>query len=375
VVLPCVAACGFTPHAAGVPDDGAIHDDAPGDAPQILDAVPDAPPGQVCFGTLAFDRVCFMAPQVPTGTKNIFVSQSIDTNATGTCDTTATVSVASPCVIAADTIIITGTGQLHVTGLRPLILLATGAAGINLNAGALVDASSVTGVTGAAALASCAGGGAPAAKGGGAGGSFTELGGAGGNGDGDTGHGVPATALGAPTSLHGGCPGAVGGNNNAAAASGGGAVALVASKIVVDGLIAVGGAGGHASGTGNAGGNGGGAGGMVVLDAPALSGVGEVDARGGGGGEGRGGNIGFDGTSGYNFFNRTIEAQGGAGGSTGGDGGDGGPHGTAPAQTLNGADGGDGTSTGGGGGGGGAAGVIIVTAASPTGITYTPAAQ
>ncbi len=373
--LTAVAACGFAPHAGGVNDDGGTRDGATQDGPPVfLDALADAPPGQVCFGTLGLDHVCFAANQVPTGAKNVAVATPIDTGANGTCDANAIVDASNPCVIAADSITLAGTGQLHITGPRALILLATGPAGINLNSGALIDASSVTDITGAAALASCSGATAATAKGGGFGGLFTDLGGNGGDGDGDTGHGLPATILPPPTTLHGGCPGGIGGNhNNATPASGGGAVALVASKIVLDGLVAVGGDGGKAPGNANAGGDGGGAGGMVVLDAAALSGVGEVDARGGGGGEGRGGNVGVDGYPGYYFINRTLEALGGSGGSTGGDGGDGGPHGTAPTATLFGADGGAGTSTGGGGGGGGAAGVIIVTSTATSAITYTPA--
>ena len=91
--------------------------------------------------------------------------------------------------------------------------------------------------------------------------------------------------------LVGGCPGGIGANNDVhAAALGGGAIALIAMKLAIDGIVTVGGAGGETPNQDQAGGNGGGAGGMIVLDAPAITGMGELDAKGGGGGEGKGGN-------------------------------------------------------------------------------------
>lgn len=370
VLLIVVAGCGFSPFGAGA------HDDAPGNGSDAVlgDAAFDAPPGQMCFGSFAYDRICYLDAQVPTGSRMFVLAEQLDTDGT-MCDATAILPPDNPCVIAAGSITFTSTAAVRVTGARPLVLVATEAGGIAIAAGALLDASSVFTQIGAGSIPAekCTGATEATAKSGGYGGSFVALGGEGGDGAGDTGHGIPATPFQAPlTELHGGCPGGAGGGNNTTLAPGGGAIALVAQTIAIDGLVAAGGAGGHAPGNNNHGGNGGGAGGMIVVDSTALLGAGELDAKGGGGGEGTGGLVGIDGTAGYNFVNRAAESVGGSGDSTGGDGGHGGPQ---IDLTLAGAGGGPGVSAAGGGGGGGAAGVIRVTAANVPALVFEPAPQ
>ena len=363
-----VGACGFSPQAPGAAHDAAAGSDVDAFVPQD---VPDAPPGQQCFGSLAIARICYRIENLPAGPRTYMVADTINTDS-GVCDANAILPAGNPCVIAAGTITLTGIAALHVIGARPLVLVATEPGGIVMSAGTILDASSVFTQIGAGTspAASCTGSVDATAKAGGFGGTFVALGGNGGDGDGDTGHGTPAAAI-QLTQLRGGCPGGSGGGNNTSAAPGGGAIALVATTITINGLIAVGGAGGHAPGNNNHGGNGGGAGGLVVLDAVALAGGGEVDAKGGGGGEGTGGLAGLDGTAGYNFPNRAAESLGGSGDTSGGDGGRGGPQ---TDLTRPGADGHAG-STAGGGGGGGAAGVILVTAANVPAITFEPAPQ
>ena len=380
--LPLVCllgACGFSAHARS--DGGGSG--GSGDAPMIDAALPDSPPGQSCFGTLAYTRVCYSTPNVPGGSHTYSAAATIDTTMPSSCNgnTNALQQLpGNPCIIAYDTITFAAAGQLSIKGSRPVIFLATGAAGITMATGAVIDGSSGNGNQGPAALASCQGTTAAKSQSGGFGGSFLSLGGNGGIGAGDQMNdtGVPATALSAPAALHGGCPGGIGGANAVTApALGGGAIALVAHGIMLDGLVAAGGDGGIAPTNDNAGGNGGGAGGMIVLDALAIAGNGELDAKGGGGGEGRGGNPPTSGTPGYFPANRLLESSGGSTAtSTGGDGGDGGPRIVNVVTVVNtGADGGPGTSGAGGGGGGGAAGVVIATSALPIGITSNPAPQ
>jgi len=377
-VLCLLGACGFSAHARSDGGGGGSGDAPIGDA-----AVPDSPPGQSCFGTLAYTRICYSTPNVPSGAHTYSGGATIDTTMPTSCNGNANALQqlpGNPCIIAYDTITFSGAAQLTIKGMRPVIFLATGAAGITMATGSLIDASSGNGNQGPAALASCQG--ATAAKGqsGGFGGSFLSLGGAGGVGANDQMNdvGVSATALSAPAALHGGCPGGIGGDNAVTApALGGGAVALVAHGIMLDGLVAAGGDGGVTPTIDNAGGNGGGAGGMIVIDALTIAGSGELDAKGGGGGEGRGGNPPTSGTPGYFPANRLLESKGGSTGtSTGGDGGDGGPRVINLTTTVDsGADGGKGTFGAGGGGGGGAAGVVIATSALPVGITSNPAPQ
>ncbi|HSN26431.1 MAG TPA: hypothetical protein VLT45_09100 [Kofleriaceae bacterium] len=375
-----LGACGFSAHARGGDAGGGSSDGA-----SMLDAsvLADAPPGQACFGSLAYTRVCYSTPNVPTGMQHYQVTDTIDTGMAATC--TGNVHAlqqlpGNPCIIAYDTITFTGGGNLTITGTRPVIFLATGASGISMASNSVIDASSRNGNTGAGAIASCTGTKDANGQSGGFGGSFTSSGGAGGLGVGDHNSdlGGAATMLGAPVALHGGCPGGVGGNNTiTTVAMGGGAVALVAATLSIDGLVAAAGDGGAAPPVNNAGGNGGGAGGMIVLDSPSITGSGELDAKGGGGGEGRGGNPPTSGTAGYYPVNRLEESLGGSTAtSTGGDGGHGGPRVVNVVQTVNtGEDGFAGTSGAGGGGGGGAAGVVIATSALPGLLTSNPAPQ
>ena len=377
VVVAC-GACGFSPHASG---DAGVVATADADGAVIMaDAFPDAPPGEVCFGTLAYDRICYLAANVPTGTKTYQFVLNVNTDDGPTCDGNTNLAAAvpgNPCIVAAGDIELVG-GELDVYGSRPLILLATEPQGITVDASSLIDAGSNDVGGGPASPASCPGTTAPAQKSGGFGGSFVVLGGKGGLGSGDTltSKGLPAPARAAPTMLEGGCPGGIGAANDVhTAALGGGAIALIAMKLTIDGIVAAGGAGGITPNNDNAGGNGGGAGGMIVLDAPAINGMGELDAKGGGGGEGKGGNQSTSGNPGYNPADRAEDGLGGAtSSSSGGDGGHGGPYIDLTSMATNaGADGRDGTSAG-GGGGGGAAGFVLAKSALPVLLVSSPVA-
>jgi hypothetical protein len=347
----------------------------------MIDALPDTPPGEVCFGTLAYDRICYLAANVPSGTKTYQVIVDVDTDDGPTCNGNMNLAAtvpANPCIIAAGDIELTG-AELDVHGTRPLILLATAPQGITIDGSSLIDAGSNAVGGGPGSPDHCSGPTVAAQKSGGFGGTFLALGGKGGLGSGDTltSKGLPAPVLAAPAMLEGGCPGGIGGNNDIhTPALGGGAIALIAMKLTIDGTVAVGGAGGATPNNNNSGGNGGGAGGMIVLDAPAINGMGELDAKGGGGGQGKGGNMSTSGNPGYNPIDRAEDGLGGANaGSSGGDGGHGGPYIDATSMPSNaGGDGRDGTSTAGGGGGGGAAGLVLVKSALPVLLVSSPVA-
>jgi hypothetical protein len=314
----------------------------------------DTPPGQFCYG-MGLVQACFAAR--PNGAPTL--SSAIDT------DTYACATVLGPdpgCVIAADSITVTGT--VNVTGSRALVLVAVTTITVS---GTLDVSSHRGGQQGAASDAStCNGGTAPTgAHDGGAGGSF---GGAGGDGAGGAGKGVAGGVL-AATSLHGGCPGQDGGGGSPGThGHGGGAVYLIADgSIMVTGTIDASGAGATGGQATQSGGGGGGAGGMIGLDSPAIT-AGNIFANGGGGGEGgtAGGNPGG---SGQDPMQALQAAAGGSGSSSGGDGGAG-----AAAAALAGAVGAPGTGGAGNGGGGGGAGVIkIFRAASITGGSVSPA--
>ena len=210
------SACGFSARAtsdggAGNDSGSGTHDAAP------ADALPDAPPGQLCFGTLTLNRVCYPAASVPAGSHTYQGPFTIDPSnpaiCTGNAGAIATLP-GDPCIIAYASIALTN-AQLTIGGPRPVIFLATAAAGISLDGQSVINVSSIQGSVGAGALASCEGTTAATQKGGGFGGSFLVLGGTGGIGSGDaaTAGGVPATVLGMPTQLHGGCPGGIGGND------------------------------------------------------------------------------------------------------------------------------------------------------------------
>jgi len=374
------SACGFSPHAT---EDGAIVvGDSRKDADMVVaDALPDSPPGEICFGTLAYDRICYLAANVPSGTKTYQTVQGIDTDDGPTCNgntNLASTIPGNPCIVAAASIALSLNADLGVFGSRPLILLATGPSGITIGAGTDIDAGANSTSGGPGSPDHCNGTTAATQKSGAFGGSFLALGGKGGLGDGNPAgsKGLPAPVLAMPAMLQGGCPGGIGGNSDATSpADGGGAIALVAMTLTIDGIVAAGGAGGTTPEQDQAGGNGGGAGGMIVLDALAITGTGELNAKGGGGAEGKGGNVSSSGRPGFYPTNRTEDGLGGSTVmSSGGDGGHGGPFLDATAAITNvGEDGKPGT-TAGGGGGGGAAGLVLTKSALPIMLVSNPAA-
>jgi hypothetical protein len=192
------------------------------------------------------------------------------------------------CVLVADDIVVTG--AVHVTGSRPLVLLAkhdlTIAASGSLDAG-----SRTTGNSAGAGHRTCVvneGTTSSGGSGGGAGGGFGGAGGAGGNGY-DTASGGAATApLPVPDVLVGGCDGSPGGGGASNAGLGGGALYLIAGNVLqVDGKVNAGGGGGR-TGVALQGGGGGGSGGMIVLEARVVNASNDVTAHGGGGTGGAG---------------------------------------------------------------------------------------
>jgi hypothetical protein len=298
-----------------------------------------------CYGA-GPGKVCFAQP--PTGTQTINAAINTD----GAMCATTVIGTAPGCVIAADSITISGT--VTVTGSKALVLVAA----TTLTVTGSLDASSRRGGGGqlgaSADPAGCDPGTAPGAHGGGAGGSFGGTGGAGGNDGGGMHGGVAGAAQATLTALRGGCPGQTGavGGTAGAPGHGGGAVYLIAgtSIVIASGTINASGEPGTGGSTMGAGGGGAGAGGLVAFDAPSVTNNASVFANGGGGGEGAGtnstGNTPADPTAGA--------APGGAGATTSG--GDGGPG--AFGATANGTAGLPATTMGGGGGGGGGAGLI-----------------
>lgn len=312
-----------------------------------IDAAIDAemvstPDGASCYGS-GLVRPCFASP--PAGARTL--NAAIDTDG-AMCQTTLS-GGAGMCVIAAQTITITGT--VTVSGSKPLVLVATGA--INVST---LDASSHTApaFVGAAAnpTTGCAGI-APGTSGGGAGGTFAGRGGAGGgtNATGTAGGAAPMPA--APTALVGGCKGQDGNGSNAGVGgSGGGAMFLIADGSITIGtaLLANGAAGVNGT-TNTSGAGGGGAGGYIGLDSPLITNNGVIAANGGGGAEGSG--AATAGAPG----NEPVGAAGAAASTDlSGNGGNGGAG--SVGATLTGSPGANGSATGGGGGGGGGAGHI-----------------
>src|SRR3954469_24384452 len=138
VLISAVAACGFSPHAAPIG-----HDDAGGSADALVPQdVADAPTGQTCFGSLAIDRICFRNEELPSGSRTYTIAETITADA-ATCDPTAILPPGNPCVIAAGSITFVRGAAVRAVGPRPLVLVATEPGGITINAGALLDASSV----------------------------------------------------------------------------------------------------------------------------------------------------------------------------------------------------------------------------------------
>jgi hypothetical protein len=231
-----------------------------GDGNVAPDATPidtvDCPGGEI--GRVPESRVCFTA--APTYAPRTLPAV-IRTDTSELCATD--VSRPNACVIVADAFAI-GT-RVTAVGTRPLVLLARDS------------------ITIASALDVRPAGSRACATDFGAGGT---LGGRGGTGGGQS----PAVS---PVSeLVGGCAGGLGEAVSAPGGMGGrggGGVALIATEIVIDGVVDASGSGGHGCGPvtihGGCGGGGGGSGGMIVLDASAtLRGTGIVMANGGGGG-------------------------------------------------------------------------------------------
>jgi hypothetical protein len=314
---------------------------------------------EVCLGQLS---IC--AEPIAT---DLTISAGISTDREKRCENRGQSGGPDFCLISARSITITG--NVPVTGERPLVLFANE---IVVTANSTLDASSRRGATtGANANADCEMPQAPAAGGGAAGGSFGRRGGDGGNGDGGT-RGVAAAAV-TPTILRGGCPGGAGGVADgstpaAIAGDGGGAIYLLAGQsITIDATASVraSGAGGSPSAS-RGGGAGGGSGGMIILDAPMVSIAGQVVAHGGGGSEGAtAANQGLGGLDGPTEFN--MSGRGGAGGSPGG--GDGGNGSSMAIGAAPGMDGGIGA---GGGGGGGGDGIVRIVGSLTGGAMVSP---
>jgi hypothetical protein len=340
--------------------------DAGPDSPPIDGPGIDAPPGDVCYGT-GPGKVCFAQP--PTGSQTISIV--VDTD--GAMCSTVVDGTPPGCVIAADSIQITG--PVAVTGSKPLVLVAV----TTLDVQGALDASShrtpAAQIGAGADFAGCDAGTPPGTHGGGAGGSFGGAGGNGGNDNNGMHAGTAGAAMTTLTALRGGCPGQPGNAGNGTggtAGHGGGAVYLIAgTQITIEGSINASGQPGTGGAMGGAGGGGGGAGGLVALDAPIVTNTGAIFANGGGGAEGAGqnstGNTPADPTA--------ATAPGGAGGTTaGGDGGAGAAGATAAAPGNQAGSSGGGLS-GGGGGGGGGAGLIKLYQATSVGGTVSPPAS
>ena len=309
----------------------------------------------VCYG-MGPGKVCFA--QAPTGAQTLNAAINTD----GAACATNVLGTSPGCVIAGDSIMVSGT--VNVTGSKPLVLVAA----TTLTVAGTLDASSRRGGGGqigaAADPATCDPGTVPGTRGGGAGGSFGTVGGNGGKNNGGNGAGVAGAAQATLTTLRGGCPGQAGNTGGGTAGTpghGGGAVYLIAGAtiLVTSGSINASGEPGGGAMPSSAGGGGGGAGGLIAFDAPSVTNNANVFANGGGGGEGASGA-----TAGNTAADPTVNTTpGGAGGTgQGGDGGAGALNATAAVTGLNGT--GNGTGGGGGGGGGGAGLIKIYQATS-----------
>jgi hypothetical protein len=318
----------------------------------------DAPVGSFCLGDETLLRVCF--PEPPKDT--LAALDKINTSSDPRCQIVSQASGPQLCVLAYGSISINA--QTSATGSRPLVLVATE----TITVGNVLDVSS-TSVTppriGPGAQTTCtAASGSPGATtgGGGAGGTFGFAGGYGANSpDATGGLASPATAQ---MAVVGGCAGGTGGapsgSTPAAGGAGGGAIHLIAGgqiEITALGRINASGASGE-GGAVMSGGGGGGAGGWIGLDAPTITNMGAVFARGGG--AGGGGGTAMTGGDGFSATGVASGATGGSAGNTArnnfGAPGCGGPSGTVggyPATPI---------LDGGGGGGGGGCGIIRLRA-------------
>ena len=109
---------------------GGANPDGGVDTSMVIDGRPiDSPPGSSCYGT-GPGKVCFAQP--PTGTQTL--TQAINTDG-GMCSN-AVLGTSPGCVIAADTLTVTGT--IAVTGSKPLVLVAV----TTLDVSGTLDASS-----------------------------------------------------------------------------------------------------------------------------------------------------------------------------------------------------------------------------------------
>jgi hypothetical protein len=309
------------------------------------------PDGMTCYGS-GLVHVCFAQP--PSGMVLLPTNETIDTTSSPLC-----MHVSGACVIAGSRVVL-AFGATSVVGSNPFVLI--GAAQIDIT-GKLDVSSHRGGGTGPGANpADCALAPASTDPTGGPGGSFGGRGGKGGDANLFS-AGAPSGPTIVPTMLRGGCPGSPGNPGGGEAGAGGGAVYLIsAGQIAISGTVDASGAGGGGGGS-DLGGGGGGAGGLIGLDAPIVSVIGQVFANGGGGGEA--GDATAIGNNGADPSTPSSPASGGAGAATnGGDGGNG-----AAGTTLTGVNG-QGLNQGGGGGGG--AGVILVFPKQMVGGSISP---
>jgi hypothetical protein len=345
-----MAACNFThgalSHDGGGDDDSGTNIDI--DAP-LADAMVDVPPGQTCVGSQgSMLVVCYQPGSEPANPYN--PTNNIDTN--NNCDQVKGQSFPNPELCIKQGSSITISGNLRVTGGRPLVLVSLSAITIsgsldasNGGAGATPFSCNFGQEDGSNESSNSSSSGA----GGGGGGGFGTGGGNGGDGSQSGGNGVPSIGLNA---IRGGCPGGSGGDtsngNGGNGGVAGGAIYLIAkNSINVPGTILANGQHGRGGG-GRAGGGGGGSGGMIGFDAPVVTVDGTAMANGGGGGEG--GDSNETGNDGQDPVVATYDqrAPGGMGGADNGGNGGGGS-----VLTMGGAGGAGGGNAGGGGGGGG----------------------
>lgn len=362
--LVLMAGCSFTPGAfmGGAVEDGGVVNDADR---VFMDARVDAPPDSACYGS-GLLTICYPIGQEPTNTyapTNNALNTDVDSN----CDRIAPQGNGPElCLKIARTVTING--YIEYDGVRPIVLVAadtltvTGTGEIDVSDGAGANTGSCTGPgNGRDDTGNGASNGASGAGGGG----FGTPGGNGGAGDnrngGDGGQAVAATYI------RGGCPGARGGRSSAGAGgtggdSGGGVYLIAGQSITIAGIIRANGEGGN-GGPNKAGGGGGGSGGLIGLDAPSVSITGQLVANGGGGGEGGGGGSG--GRPGEDGGDWDEIPDGGNGNSNGGNGGDG-------AYATNTAANGGNVGNGGGGGGGGHGRIIVFAKTNTLSSTISP---
>lgn len=327
-------------------------------------------PKMFCAGSSPIDEFCLPTTPSNASTK----SGTINTDSDPDCIATTVGGVAS-CVIAGATYTLDGK-SLTATGNKPLVIVAVSK--IELKNAALVDVGGHGQASGAAAQGAgstaCVAGAVDAgSSAGGWGGPGSGRGGNGADHQSGSG-GIAPTALGAPTSLRGGCPGGRSEADANVAGGAGGVVVLIAPSIQIGGFVNASGGGakgGSHHGGGGDGGGGGGAGGLIILDAADIGGFAAIVAQGGGGGEG--GESSGGGTDGRPGNDGSAIPNGGAGGSnTNADGGSGGNG--ATGSSINGSNGAAGRNFAAAGGGGGAAGfTLVLGGGSPPGtIAFTP---